>query len=90
MTDTQIKEAFEKWWMSTFAGLSTDETIRYRDVGKQSAFLGFQSAIKLLLPIIEKQRECLEYYANRIGSGGTARSTLKECDELMNKIRGEG
>lgn len=40
------KAEFEKWWMTTFHGLSTDETIRYRDVGKQSAMIGWAAAIK--------------------------------------------
>lgn len=58
------KEAFEKWWMSTFHGLSTDETIRYRDIGRQSAQIGWQAACEYKEAENKKLREALEFYAD--------------------------
>jgi len=58
------EEAFDKWWMSTFVGLSDMDTIRYRDLGKQSAALGWRAGIEseraIWLPIVRGLKEALE------------------------------
>ena len=38
------KEAFEKWWMEGFKGMSDMEVIKYMNVGKQTSLHGWQSA----------------------------------------------
>ena len=38
------KEAFEKWWMEEFKGMSEKVVIKYRVFGKQSFFNGWQAA----------------------------------------------
>ena len=38
------KEAFEKWWMEGFKGMSDMEVIKYVNVGKQTSLHGWQSA----------------------------------------------
>jgi hypothetical protein len=47
--------------MTTFHGLSTDETIRYRDVGKQSAMIGWAAAkLSCAKELADKDKEIQE------------------------------
>ena len=39
-------EAFEKWWMEGFKGMSDRDVIKYRDVGKQTALHSWENACK--------------------------------------------
>ena len=42
----QDKEAFEKWWMDGFKGMSDKDIVKYKNVGKQSAMNGWQAALE--------------------------------------------
>lgn len=41
--------------------------------------------IEELKKLIRKNREALSHYANRMGSGGTARRAIEEIDEWLEK-----
>ncbi|MCS6281457.1 MAG: hypothetical protein HUM72_12565 [Dolichospermum sp.] len=40
------KDAFEKYWHSTFEGMSSDEYIKYKDAGKTTTKTGFLAGIQ--------------------------------------------
>lgn len=88
------KAEFEKWWMTTFHGLSTDETIRYRDLGKQSAMIGWAAAkLSCAKELTEKDKEIerlkdsLHWALNEILEPKFDDMTLDHCHLTIMQIR---
>lgn len=48
------KEAFGKWWMEGFKGMSDMEVIKYVNVGKQTSLHGWQAACEYKQKEIEE------------------------------------
>jgi hypothetical protein len=44
--DKEIEEAFEAYWHGTFEGMSADDYIKYKSVGKSGEFNGFKAGAK--------------------------------------------
>ena len=53
------KEAFEKWWMEGFKGMSDMEVIKYVNVGKQTSLHGWQAACEYKQKEIDELEESL-------------------------------
>lgn len=54
MNESAIADEFEKYWMSTFEGMSSNDIIKYREVGRSSVLQGFKAAYSSQQEKIEK------------------------------------
>lgn len=59
MSEKTIEEKFEDYWLSTFGTMSSEDYIKYKDVGKCSTKQGFQAGYSLAQKELEEQlKEC--------------------------------
>lgn len=88
LSDEQVREAFESCEFVTkyHYPLSKGKFNDYKDADTSRLFNGFKAAFYLLMPIIERQNEALNYYGNRMGMGGTARQAIQETKQMLEQL----
>lgn len=62
------KEQFEKYWLSTFEGLTSQEIIKYKEVHKYPTKKGFEAGYSLAQKELQKE---LDEAWRKIGSDST-------------------
>lgn len=80
------KEAFEKWWMEGFKGMSDMEVIKYVNVGKQTSLHGWQAACEYKQKEIDELEESL---ATRLAKSYIAGKDLSKIIQknLTNEVK---
>lgn len=68
MKNKTWEDRFENYWHGTFGTMSSEDYIKYKDVGKCQTKQGFQAGYQLAQKELEEQlkesREVIEYYAS--------------------------
>lgn len=77
----QDKQAFEKWWMEGFKGMSDMDVIKYKDVGKQTSLHGWEAACEYKQKEIETLKDG-SYWLSDIEKLQAENAKLKECVEF--------
>lgn len=80
------KEAFEKWWMEGFKGMSDIDVIKYKDVGKQTSLNGWQAACeykqKEIDELIKQLKHEHDLYKRHLKVYEDENAKLRECVEF--------
>ena len=76
------KEAFEKWWMEGFKGMSDMDVIKYKDSGKQTSLHGWQAACEYKQNEIDELKNVTYWQVEQDGKV-TRHISIAEIEKLQ-------